>query len=156
MAPAQRTAAVSIELEPCTFCGGHGMQTADKMATWIYCARCFARGPAVAVSRTDSEAQARAAWNSGKRFGKIGVTAVPAGLPPSAASVAKRLQMVQEAILAGDYGGVDAGVIILRAGKQAHTITHRIGNAETMAVLNAVRDAARVRASVTLPTIKGS
>ncbi len=63
---------MSTDCEGCTYCGGIGIVGGDKSATWVYCSRCFARGPAVDATRHDAEAQAVAGWNGGRRFGRLG------------------------------------------------------------------------------------
>lgn len=139
-------------LIPCQYCGGPALAGGDPLAVWCYCTRCQARGPVVARTRPDHDAQAVAAWNAGKKFGRLGVAAVPASMPLATCSLAERLRLVVDSLYAGELGEPDAGVLLLRERGRVHTITHRISDADTVRVLEAVRDTARVRAAAVVPS----
>lgn len=146
-----RSSPMADELIPCQYCGGKAALGRDHLAAWCYCTRCLARGPSIAMSRADCDAQAEAAWNQGKKFGRLAVATVPSGMPAATCSIAERLRLAIESLYLGELGSPDCAILILRDGKRAHTITHRISDADAVRVLEAVRDAARARVSVVLP-----
>lgn len=137
---------------PCQYCGGAPALLRVGVAGYaVHCARCEARGPVVDANRPDRDAQAVAAWNQGRKFGRLSVASVPGAMPGATVSIAERLRLVIESLYAGELGSPDCAILILRDGKRAHTITHRISDSDTLRVLEAVRDAARTRVSVAVP-----
>lgn len=141
-------------LIPCQYCGGVGAMGRDHLAMWGYCTRCLARGPSVAMARIDCEAQAVAAWNQGKKFGRLSIASVPGGMPAATCSIAERLRLVAESLYTGELGSPDCAILVLRDGKRAHMILHRISDGEALRVLEAVRDATDIRVNVAVPQPK--
>ena len=137
------------EITPCNYCNGRAAHIeTDPLAAYVFCPNCFARGPAVVLSRGDWRVQAIAAWNAGRKFGKIAVAAVPGGLPAFTASAAERLRLVAENMFEGHYGAVESFVLISRAGGNANVVTHNFSPSDVVRTLDAVRDSSRIRSSI--------
>lgn len=151
----------SIEpLDNCWFCAGstyiNRTFTSGQSVAFVECVQCLARGPIVMMSRPDWEAQVRAAWAAGKKFGRIAVAAVPGGMPSFTCSLAERVRLIAEGLYKGEYGEAESAVIVFKVGIQAITITHNISNSDVVRVLTAVRDSSRIRAAtVTIPNQRG-
>lgn len=140
---------------PCQYCGGEPVLVFTSSGhRAAECRRCGARGPCVEPKRPDCDAQAVAGWNAGRKFGRISAAAVPRGMPSAVCSIAERLRLTVESLYTGELGEPDAAILLLRDHGRVHTITHRISDADTVRVLEAVRDTARIRAGVAVPTYK--
>lgn len=140
----------------CQYCGNPDpwLVITDTGHKAVECKRCGARGPCIEMARPDCDAQAIAAWNAGRKFGRISAAAVPRGMPSAVCSIAERLRLTVESLYTGELGSPDAAILLLRDHGRVHTITHRISDADTVRVLEAVRDTARIRAGAVVPMNK--
>lgn len=134
------------DCHPCLFCRGPAMPQADGTGThWIECTVCRARGPAFRGEK--AEAQAAAAFASPHRFGAIAAGQVAPGVTGPMVSLSNRMHLIAESVLAGEHGGVDSAVVLLRAGRHVSATLHKITGSDAERVMRAVLESSAIRRS---------
>lgn len=134
------------------FCGAGNARIVreDILALFVECPNCMARGPAVIKSRPDAVAQCAAAWNAGRKFGKVAVAKVPGGMPAHTCSLAERLRVIAESMYEGNYGFAEKAVLVLYDGRHARVITHNIDAVGVQKLLTSVLGDSSVRAATAI------